>query len=489
MRALHYSPAAARRPLPPGGLRLDSILLIRTFLSHLLRNLGAGARAACLRRVDGGRLCVTWSQVTALMLVSLLLPLLVQVAVSGSSGELTPAGLPGALFQVPVLLLAAWAVARLAGRADQVPALLVLMLATSVDIDVVFWIFSLSALKLPAVDTLYQRDDLVRYGPPLWLGLAAGLAATRLLPLPGVRRFTAWALAAALIAVPLGTAWPDRLLWGPPYDDDTDTAAWDTYQTAASEDMLYREPELLARALAQLQPGRPGAIDLYLVGMAGYADQDVFMREVEFVQRLFAQRFGTGSRSLLLVNNPATVEQAPIATATALRAALQRVGAVMNPEDILFLYLSSHGSEDHHFAVEFAPLQLNDIDPPMLRKMLDDAHIRRRVVVISACYSGGFVDALKDPDTLVITAAAADRTSFGCSNEADFTYFGKAYFDEALRRTSSFIEAFDLAKASIARREKRQGYDFSNPQIFVGARIGGELAAFQKQLQAHVAQH
>ena len=65
--------------------------------------------------------------------------------------------------------------------------------------------------------------------------------------------------------------------------------------------------------------------------------------------------------------------------------------------------------------------------------MLDDAGIRNRVIVVSSCYSGTFVDALRDDDTLVMTASAKDRNSFGCSNEADFTYFGKAYFDEALR--------------------------------------------------------
>jgi hypothetical protein len=130
--------------------------------------------------------------------------------------------------------------------------------------------------------------------------------------------------------------------------------------------------------------------------------------------------------------------------------------------------------------MQFYPLQLTDLTPPDLRRMLDDAGIRNRVVVVSSCYSGGFVDALKNDDTLIITASAPDRNSFGCSNEADFTYFGKAYFDQALRATDSFIEAFNIAAPNIAAREKKEDYEPSNPQIFVGSHIGATLEALRR---------
>jgi len=100
------------------------------------------------------------------------------------------------------------------------------------------------------------------------------------------------------------------------------------------------------------------------------------------------------------------------------------------------------------------------------------------VVVVSACYSGSFVDALKDDGTLAIAASAADRNSFGCSNDADFTYFGKAYFDEALRHTYSFSEAFDIAKTAIAERERKESLRSSDPRMFVGESIGRALQRF-----------
>jgi hypothetical protein len=151
--------------------------------------------------------------------------------------------------------------------------------------------------------------------------------------------------------------------------------------------------------------------------------------------------------------------------------------------DVLFLFLTSHGSHDHRFSLSFWPLGLYDLTPSDLRALLDDAGIQNRVIVISACYSGGFVDALKDPHTLVITAAAGDRTSVGCSNEADFTWFGRAYFDEALRKTRSFTEAFALAAPVVAERERHEGFDPSNPQMVEGREIAAPLAVLQRMLE------
>ena len=155
----------------------------------------------------------------------------------------------------------------------------------------------------------------------------------------------------------------------------------------------------------------------------------------------------------------------------------------MSPEeDVLFLFLTSHGDKGGRFSLSFWPLRLNDLTAADLKAMLDDAGIRHRVIVVSACYSGGFIDALRDDDSLILTASAADRNSFGCGNEAEFTYFGKAYFDEALRTTDSFSEAFDRALPLIAEREKKDDYKPSEPQRYVGARIEQALAAWRAGL-------
>lgn len=250
----------------------------------------------------------------------------------------------------------------------------------------------------------------------------------------------------------------------------------------SAQEILALQPKILGQALAALEPPRPGRINLYFVGFAGTSAQDVFMKEVKAVATQFKQRFGTTGHSIVLINNRATVREDPIATQAGLAHALGRIGALINPRrDIVFLYLSSHGSPDHELSVSFPPLSLSDITPVQLRKMLDAAGIKQRVIMISACYSGGFLKSLETADSLVITAAAANRASFGCSNEANYTYFGRAYFHDALRRTNSFIEAYQLAKPIIAARETRAGFKHSNPQIFQGKNITFALARLAQE--------
>jgi len=91
-----------------------------------------------------------------------------------------------------------------------------------------------------------------------------------------------------------------------------------------------------------------------------------------------------------------------------------------------------------------------------LRKRLDGAGIRHRVIAISACYAGGLIDDLGDPDTLVLAAARRDRTSFGCGNDSVATYFGRAWLVDGLNDTLDFSAAFDQARLAIATRERAE---------------------------------
>lgn len=252
------------------------------------------------------------------------------------------------------------------------------------------------------------------------------------------------------------------------------------------ESTYYRQPELLDRALSALEPERPGQPDLYFVGFGSYADEDVFMHEIAQVYTIMDERFATGPRSVSLINNPRVAETTPLANLPNLERVLDTIGKKMNvEEDILFLFLTSHGSADGTLAVNFWPLSPNDLSAEELRAALDAAGIKWRVLVVSACYSGSFLETLASPTTLVITAAAKDRTSFGCGHEREWTYFGEAYFNQALRETRSLVQAFELARASIAKREKDEGKEASQPQISIGAEIPAQLARWEAALPEH----
>ena len=162
--------------------------------------------------------------------------------------------------------------------------------------------------------------------------------------------------------------------------------------------------------------------------------------------------------------------------------ALRRIGQQMNHEsDVLFLYMTSHGLPNQ-FEMENEPIDLDDIDPKWLRETLDKSGIRWKVIVISACYSGSFIPALQSPDTLIITASAADRASFGCSNEADYTYFGRAFFDQAMREKNTLHSAFNQAAETVAKWESNQGFEPSEPQWV----IGKNMELMLPQLEQHL---
>ena len=249
--------------------------------------------------------------------------------------------------------------------------------------------------------------------------------------------------------------------------------------------LLFRQPMILARNLARVMDGRPGVPDLYLLVFGGDGSQDVFMKEAEYVTRLFRDSYGVAGRSLLLVNNRKTLSDLPLASATNLRAAIKGMARHMDPEeDLLFIYLTSHGSRDPSLTVRLENVPLVDITPGMLKRFLAEAGVRWKVIVISACYSGAFIKAFSDDvGAMVITSARADHTSFGCSDDANMTYFGRAFFEQALPQSQSFRAAFARANELVTRWEQKEGFIPSRPQLHSGADIEARLAAWRRTLE------
>jgi hypothetical protein len=246
-----------------------------------------------------------------------------------------------------------------------------------------------------------------------------------------------------------------------------------------------RQHVLLDSALAGLMPQRPGKPDLYVIGVGGDSTEDVFRNETVYLDTLMSQRFGARGRVLTLINHQDSlgVSPHPLATLDNLRTALAGVGKAMDPDqDVLLLFMTMHGTPQHQLFVQMAPDYFDLIDPRELRAALDDAGIRNRVLVISACYSGGFVPALKNENTLILTAAHKNRTSFGCGADSDATYFGRAWLIDALNETTDFVAAFETAKTRIAEREDAEDFRPSRPQIEIGKQILPRLQAWQSQL-------
>lgn len=451
--------------------------------SPLGKNLLNAAKLALLRPVADEQLPVSWGQLCAFALIGLLPPLFGDIAEVGPYGHMNWQNFAAAVVHLPILLFAASAAAYLTGRAERTLRLWQCFVMIALMVDAIFYlVVDLGQLaRAPDwLDSLQQQDA---HWPLFWLAGACAVAALQGATLPVTRALSASLLSAAIILMPLTAMDRDRSLWQRSFTEAELAEA--NPGAGFGEDDLYNQRERLDRELAAVQPGRSGVAEIFFIGMAGYGGQEVFAKEVNAVSQLFEDRFGTAGRTIRLINNRKAPGATPIASVTSLSAALKRMGQAMNrDEDILFLFLTSHGSKNHRFALDLGPLKFHDLGPARLRQLLDNSGIKNRVVVVSACYSGGFVDALKSDDTLVIAASAPDKNSFGCSNQAQWTYFGQAYFDQALRKTFSFIEAFDIAKPAIAQREKLEDFEPSEPQIAVGAAIEVKLDQLAKQLAA-----
>uniref|UniRef100_A0A0S6YZ96 Peptidase C13 n=1 Tax=Mizugakiibacter sediminis TaxID=1475481 RepID=A0A0S6YZ96_9GAMM len=240
-------------------------------------------------------------------------------------------------------------------------------------------------------------------------------------------------------------------------------------------------------ALAKLKPRTPGQVNLYTLIFAGDGGEDVFRNEAEYAERMLGQRFAVAGRTLLLENHPATVDRRPLATWSNLEAALDGLAKVMDPQqDVLLLYFTSHGSEDHTLMVDLDPLPLDQIGAEDLGDILKQRPFKWKVVVVNACYSGGFIPPLRGDGTLVITAARSDRSSFGCDSDSEITYFGRALLADALNRTADFVQAFGYARDDVARWERRDQLTPSEPQIDVGKGIADRLAAWRRTFKPGV---
>jgi hypothetical protein len=213
----------------------------------------------------------------------------------------------------------------------------------------------------------------------------------------------------------------------------------------------------------------------------------VFAEEIKLAAQRVGEKYGSSMRTVLLLNDRRDLTTWPLASESSLRYALNALGGVMNrEEDVLFLALSSHGSKGATISVSNVGMAPQALRADVLATLLAESGIRWKVVVVSACFSGAFIKPLADDHTIVITAAARNRTSFGCSDTRHLTYFGEAFFQDSLPNSTYLRGAFEAARKEIRRREKEVDVTPSNPQASFGPLMEEKLRGIE---QAHSPLH
>lgn len=445
------------------------------FLGRLAGNIAAGTRLALFRRFSGEEFATGAWYVIALAAIDLALAVGYDYLAVEPERYFSMYGFLhfGAIFLVFVLGL--FVVASIQSDSGGTQRLLVVVLST----------VPLMTLAWGAVDYLYFRSGhyTMLGGWIVWGAWAVwgyAILCRVLRERYAIRkgRMIGVIILYALIVEPPQLFVQDLPFWYSYGPEDYSPAEEEI--TVNTERVYYAQPALLERAARGLLPERPGITDLYFVGFGSYAAQDVFMKEVGYVRDLFDRTYDTRGRSVALINNVRTVDYFPVATASNLRIVLGDVAERMDTsEDVLFLFLTSHGSKNAVLSIEFSALAPNDLSDEDLYGILAETGIRWRILVVSACYSGSFIERLKDPYTLIMTAAHEDNTSFGCSNDRNLTYFGEHYFSRELVAGGSFVDAFHRARETLHAREIEEGIDPSDPQIFIGAEMEEKLAELE----------
>jgi Peptidase C13 family len=218
--------------------------------------------------------------------------------------------------------------------------------------------------------------------------------------------------------------------------------------------------------LAAILPQRPGTVDAYVVAV-GLDSDAVFGREAREAASVLSRRYGAVGRTVVLTTGKD--EKAPQGSPANIATVLAAVAAKMDvKEDVLILYTTSHGNPEVGIVYRDGDTSIGMIAPKRLANLLSGLGIERRVVMISACYAGVFVPELQSPNSVIVTAASADRNSFGCAPGNDWTFFGDALINNALRKPQPLDKAVVEAMTLINQWEIAKGLLSSFPQSSVG---------------------
>ena len=244
---------------------------------------------------------------------------------------------------------------------------------------------------------------------------------------------------------------------------------------------LLEQRRRLDQALAALKPQRRGTLDAYVVSIALDSDP-VFAREAREAGRVLARRYDAEGRSIVLAGPDGRSGGLPKGSIRALMLTLAHVAETMDRnEDVLVLYTTSHGAPQG-LAYHYGDTGYGILSPAKLRDVLEELGIERRILMLSACYSGIFVGPLSSPDTAILTASYANRTSFGCEAENDWTFFGDALINRALRKPISLPEASAQAHLDIVRWESARRLSASLPQTVLGAGVSQWLPLLESRI-------
>lgn len=244
---------------------------------------------------------------------------------------------------------------------------------------------------------------------------------------------------------------------------------------------ILEQRRRLDAALDALVAQRSGTVDAFVISIALDSDP-VFAREAREAGRVLRERYDAAGRTLVLAGPDGESDEFPRGSIDSLLVSLARLSELMDPdEDVLVLYTTSHGLQ-LGLSYHYGDIGYGILSPARLKSVLEELGIERRILILSACFSGVFVSELASRDTAILTAAASERSSFGCNPENDWTFYGDAMINRALRQPQSLPDAAREAARMIAGWETERRLLASLPQSAFGAGVNDWLPALEARM-------
>jgi hypothetical protein len=416
-----------------------------------------------------------------------------QFAAAGHAPNFSPYGLNAVVAWLATELAIAALFVRPVGRTTALSAMLVLSIVGELATTVIMLFVALLA-SLTGIDSYWVNAVAAGsiYGAEIIWWLGAVVCVLRSLQTEPQRRLYA-RVAALWIALFVANAlMPHAPVFFPPDFDIRSANWWETLharrladngavqqtQQGAVAQIEQAQPARLRAELDRLAPHHKGATNIYVIGIAGWADQDVFVKELDGALASIANVLPIKDRIVRLINHRDTLASVPLANQQNFAAAVRAVGKLMDKdEDVLVLLMTSHGDQNG-IALQLPGKPVTELTPQQVASTLDSEAIKNRVVIVSACYGGIFVPPLANDNTIVMSAADEKSTSFGCAPERDWTYFGDALFRQSMQPGTDFQHAFAHARVLIQGWELMDRAPPSNPQAHFGPALVAKLAPY-----------
>ncbi len=221
--------------------------------------------------------------------------------------------------------------------------------------------------------------------------------------------------------------------------------------------------------LAPTDASAPGRYKTVLI--AGDGRLPVFDNAVGDVEARLDE-WGGGTRADIVRLSAAPAAAADGARSATLRHVLAAVAA-MKPAagQGCFVFATSHGSAERGLWLQATNEYLN---PRALdRALAQGCGDAPTAVVISGCFTGIFaMRPMTRANRVILTAASADRTSFGCGAGRTYTAYDKCLLD-ALDAGGTWRRAYGAIRRCVADEERRNDVEPSEPQAWFGAGVRG----------------